>query len=80
MLSHVLCKHLESIMALLKPAQIPEVVPGVTIGAVRMDLWKRDENGLAQSGALVFRGRRILIDAEQYVAWMRKSSKQQRAA
>lgn len=66
-------------MALLKPSQLPQFHPGLTVGGVRLDLFKRDENGLAASGALVFRGRRILIDDELYLSWLR-SNGQQRAA
>lgn len=66
-------------MALVKASQIPERHPGVTLGGVRMDLFKRDENGLAASGALIFRGRRILIDEDAYLKWLR-SVGQPRAA
>lgn len=67
-------------MALLKAAQIPERNPGLSIGGVRFDLFNRDRNGLTESGALVFRGRRILIDEDRYLAWLRDQSKRQSAA
>lgn len=67
-------------MALLKAAQIPERNPGLTIGGVRFDLFNRDRNGLAESGALVFRGRRILIDEDRYLNWLRTQGQQRNAA
>lgn len=66
-------------MALLKASQIPERHPALSYGGVRMDLFNRDSNGLTESGALIFRGRRILIDEDRYLAWLRKQG-QQRAA
>jgi len=33
-------------------------------------LFNRQYNGLAQSGAVVQRGRKVLIDADRYVDWM----------
>ena len=50
----------------------------VTIGAVRYDLFERARNGLAESGALVFRGRRILIYPRRYLAWMETRSQARR--
>lgn len=42
----------------------------VTIGGIRFDLFNRGTNGLEESGALVFRGRRILIYPSRYLRWM----------
>lgn len=48
----------------------------VSYGGVRHDLFLRESNGLAASGALVFRGRRILIYPRKYLAWMESRSRQ----
>jgi hypothetical protein len=50
----------------------------VTIGGIRADLYNRDRNGLAGSGILVFRGRRILIYPRRYLAWMDARSQTRR--
>lgn len=50
----------------------------VSIGGVRYDLFQRDNNGLSQSGALLFRGRRILVYPRRYLAWMEARSAGQR--
>jgi len=51
-------------------AQLCEAEPALRAGAIRRDLLKREINGLAGSGALVFRGRNILIDRERYLDWI----------
>lgn len=54
---------------------------GVTPGGVRMDVFKADDrlnsrgekikgNGLAEYGAIVRRGRKVLIDVHRYGAWL----------
>lgn len=43
---------------------------GVTEGGIRWDLYNRDLNGLAKSGAIIRRGRRILIIRERYLTWL----------
>lgn len=55
---------------LVTARQLSEQQPGLTLGAVRADLRNRGVNGLAKAGALVYRGRRILIDPDQYLAWL----------
>jgi hypothetical protein len=58
---------------------LPAALNGaVTIGGVRYDLFERGTNGLADSGALVFRGRRILIYPRRYLAWMDARSQARR--
>jgi hypothetical protein len=58
---------------------LPDAINNVvTIGGVRYDLFERDKNGLADSGALVFRGRRILIFPSRYVRWMEARSQARR--
>ena len=54
---------------------------GVTPGGVRMDVFKADDrlnsrgekikgNGLAEYGAIIRRGRKVLIDVHRYGAWL----------
>lgn len=62
-------------MANLKTvSQIIQDTPGLTHGGVRWDIFNADRNGLAESGALIRRGRRILIDEDLYLRWMRDRS------
>jgi len=67
-------------MALLKPSQLPERNPGLTLGGIRFDLFNRNTNGLSSSGALIFRGRRILIDEDVYLEWFRSRGQQRGGA
>lgn len=50
--------------------QFAESHPGLTEPAVRWDLVNRKTNGLEKSGAIVYRGRRILLIPDRYLAWM----------
>lgn len=62
-------------------AQLAAAEPALPIGAIRHDLFNRESNGLAASGALVWRGRRLLIHRQRYTAWLLSSaSAQERAA
>jgi hypothetical protein len=56
---------------LMTVAQLADSIAGITANSIRWDLFHRDSNGLSASGAIVRRGRRILIDRKQYMAWMR---------
>jgi hypothetical protein len=47
-------------------------------GAIRDDLFHRRTNGLEESGALVYRGRRILLHRKRYVAWLLGKSQEVR--
>lgn len=55
---------------LLTVKQLADQQPGLTEGGIRWDLFNRDSNGLAKSGAVFRRGRRILLDPEVYLAWL----------
>lgn len=55
---------------LLAPKQIPKQFPGIPLGGVRWDLFHRKTNGLQESGAVITRGNRLLIDAEKYLEWL----------
>jgi hypothetical protein len=56
--------------SLLTVAQFAAQQPGLTVGGIRWDLFNRKANGLEASGAIVYRGRKILLDPEQYLSWM----------
>jgi len=62
-------------MALVTAKQLAARIPGIQEGGVRADLFNRESNGLLESGALIFRGRCILIDEDHYVQWLRDASK-----
>ena len=73
-------------------ATIPKVVEAfpeacLTSAAIRMQVFKADDrlnsrgdkikgNGLAQSGAIIRRGRKVLIDIDRYGAWLAGTSDQ----
>lgn len=59
---------------LLTVRQLASQQPGLTEGGIRWDLFNRDNNGLAKSGAVFRRGRRILIDPEVYLTWLERRS------
>lgn len=60
---------------LLTPRQLAAQQPGLTIGGIRWDLFNRDKNGLAKSGAVLNRGRNLLIDPERYLQWLSGADK-----
>jgi|GEM_PF-6608993 len=45
--------------------------PALTVGGIRDDLFHRETNGLGDSGAVIRRGRRILLDRVRYLDWLR---------
>lgn len=53
--------------------QLARQQPALTEGATRWAIFNEDNNGLAESGAVVRVGRRVLIDPEMFLAWMRTS-------
>lgn len=50
--------------------QLADAEPALGVGAIREDLFYRKTNGLEASGAVVRRGRRLLIHRERYMAWL----------
>lgn len=50
--------------------QFAATQPGLTEGAVRWDLFNRTTNGLSDSGAVIRRGRHLLIDPAKYLGWL----------
>ena len=60
---------------LLSVKQLVAEQPALTTGSVRWQLFHRKTNGLAESGAIIKRGSRILIDREKYLAWLAGGAK-----
>jgi hypothetical protein len=56
-------------------AQLAQIEPALSAGAIRFDLFNRATNGLEASGAVIFRGRRILLHREKYLAWLTEQSR-----
>ncbi len=44
-------------------------------GGVRSQIFHADKNGLAKSGAIIRNGRRVLIDPERYLDWLRAGAR-----
>jgi hypothetical protein len=55
---------------LYSATQLTKIEPALSIGAIRDDLFHRETNGLEASGAVVYRGRKILLHRERYLAWL----------
>jgi len=49
--------------------QMAERHPALTRGGIRWMLFHREANGLARSGALIHRGRRIYLDEGRFLEW-----------
>ena len=50
--------------------QLAKIEPALGVGAIRDDLFHRKHNGLEASGAVIYRGRRILLHRERYLGWL----------
>lgn len=46
--------------------------PSLSEGGIRWDIFNAERNGLATSGAIIRRGRRILINPERYLDWLER--------
>ena len=55
---------------LLSVKQLAQQQPALSEGGIRWDIHNAEHNGLARSGAILRRGRRILLDPDKYLAWM----------
>jgi len=49
--------------------------PGLTVGGVRWMLFHRETNGLARSGAIIHRGRRLYLDEARFLSWFASQSR-----
>ena len=61
--------NLETVRTLAR--KYPDVI---TEGGLRWEIFNSEENGLKKSGAILRRGRKILIDADKYFAWIVQQS------
>lgn len=50
--------------------------PAFTVGGLRHEIFNADTNGLAESGAIVRNGGKILIKEAAYFSWMESRAKQ----
>jgi|SaaInlStandDraft_5_1057022.scaffolds.fasta_scaffold156360_1 hypothetical protein len=55
---------------LLTVNQFTEKNPFATEGGLRFQIFNANQNGLAESGAIVRIGRKVLIDEGKYFAWI----------
>ncbi len=58
--------------------QFCEAYPAFTEGGLRWEIFHEENNGLAESGAILRNGRKVLIDADAYFA--RLDAQNRRAA
>jgi hypothetical protein len=54
--------------------QYCEKNPAFTPGGVRWDIFNAETNGLAESGAILRKGRRVYIVDDRYFAWLERQS------
>lgn len=57
------------------PKQFCEKNPWETIGGLRHKIFHSKNNGLAESGAIVRIGRKVLIDEPKYFGWIKCQQK-----
>lgn len=56
---------------ILSVSQTAENIPGLSESAIRWHLFNRETNGLSRSGAVLQLGRRILIDQQIFIEWIK---------
>lgn len=44
--------------------------PAFAVGGVRWQIFNEKTNGLAESGAVIRMGRKVLIDEDKYLEWV----------
>ena len=62
---------------LVNVAQLSAGIPAFTQASIRWLIFCAQENGLEKSGAIIRVGRRVLIDEEKFVGWIRAHGAQQ---
>lgn len=55
--------------------QFCERHPAFTLGGIRHNIFHEKTNGLAESGAIVRNGRRILINESKFFAWLEQGGR-----
>ena len=51
--------------------QTANEIPALSESAIRWHLFNREQNGLSKSGAIIKNGRRVLLDLQKYIEWLR---------
>ena len=59
-----------SIPNLMTVPQFSEKHPVFPIGGLRYRIFLAEENGLAKSGAIIRKGRRVYIDESKFFGWI----------
>ena len=54
--------------------QFSEKHPAFPEGGMRHRIFHAEQNGLAESGAIIRNGRRVLINEERFFSWLEKGS------
>lgn len=57
--------------ALITVEQTAQRHPAFTVGSLRQLIFHEHTNGLAESGAVIRLGRKVLVDEERFVNWVR---------
>ena len=55
---------------LLTVSQFSQKHPAFPIGGLRHRIFYEHQNGLAESGAIIRNGRRVLIDEQKFLQWV----------
>jgi len=55
---------------LLTVAQFSQKHPAFPIGGLRYSIFNEHQNGLAESGAIIRNGRKVLIDETKFFDWV----------
>jgi len=64
------------IPSLLTVTQFSQKHPAFPIGGLRYRIFNENQNGLANSGAIIRNGRKVLIDEAKFFNWVIKNSQQ----
>lgn len=67
---------MSSVRTLLTVKQLNEKHPCFPIGGIRDRIFHAQTNGLAESGAVIRNGRRVLIDEDRWFAWLDKQNEE----
>jgi len=65
-----------SVPTLRTVKQFSKAHPAFPEGGLRWRIFHADKNGLAESGAIIRNGRRILIDDEKFFDWIRREGRE----
>ena len=60
---------------LLTVRQFAEKHPAFPQGGLRWEIFNEETNGLAESGAIIRRGRKVLIDEDRYFAHLDRQNR-----